>query len=62
MTVAENVERARMAHFRALDHEQQAQAVRRLSNIGHSKQTIARATGLSVEMIARILSAQGVAA
>jgi DNA invertase Pin-like site-specific DNA recombinase len=46
---------ARM-HFHALDRQQQAQAIRRLAASGQSEHTIARATGLSVEMISRILA------
>ena len=43
-------------HFNVLTRDQQAQAIRRLSASGHSEHTIARATGLSVEMINRILA------
>jgi hypothetical protein len=47
---------ARMQHFRALEHDQQLQAIRRLGIAGQSPQTIARATGLSVEAIASLLA------
>ena len=46
---------ARM-HFHALDHDQQGQAIRRLAASGQSEHTIASATGLSVEMIRRVLA------
>jgi hypothetical protein len=52
---------ARMFHFRALDHALQAQAIRRLATAGHTDHTIARATGLSVEMVQRILADQEIA-
>jgi hypothetical protein len=51
----EDIERARMQHFRALEQDQQAQAIQRLALAGQSEQTIASATGLSVEMIRRVL-------
>jgi DNA invertase Pin-like site-specific DNA recombinase len=44
-----------MRHFAALDREQQAQAIRRLIAAGQSEHTIARATGLSVEMVRRVI-------
>lgn len=43
-------------HFTILTRDQQAQAIRRLAASGQSEHTIARATGLSVEMINRILA------
>lgn len=45
----------RLRHFAALDREQQAQAIQRLAATGYGDNTIASATGLSVEMIRRIL-------
>jgi hypothetical protein len=45
----------RMLHFRTMDQDQQAQAIRRLANAGQSDHTIAAATGLSVEMVRRII-------
>jgi DNA-binding NarL/FixJ family response regulator len=47
----------RMAHFHALDREQQRQAIIRLSAGGLSDYDVARATRLSVEMVRRLLSA-----
>lgn len=41
--------------FRALPHDQQAQAIRRLSIIGHGEESIARATGLAVEHVRAVL-------
>lgn len=45
-----------LQHFLALDREQQRQAIQRLAAGGHAESTIARATGLSVEMVQRILA------
>lgn len=45
-------------HFALLPHDQQAQAIRRLAAAGQGDHTIARATGLSVEMIRRVLAEQ----
>jgi hypothetical protein len=53
---AQNLDAAGMAHFLALDYEQQCQAIGRLALLGQSEHTIARATGLSVEMIQGILA------
>jgi hypothetical protein len=47
---------ARMAHFLALDQGQQRQAIARLALLGQSPHTIARATGLPVEIVQRILA------
>ena len=47
---------ARMRHFHALDRSAQEAAVRRLHAAGHSDHGIARATGLAVEQIRRVLS------
>jgi len=49
----------RMAVFHALTREQQAQAIRRLAAMGQSETTIARATGLSVEFIKRVIAERG---
>ncbi len=57
MSGLEQLDSARMLHFRALEHEQQTEAIRRLAAMGQSEFTIARATGLSVEMVKRILAA-----
>ena len=46
---------ARM-HFHALSRDQQAQAIRRLAATGQHEETIARATGLSVEQIRKLLA------
>lgn len=43
-------------HFTTLTRDQQSMAIRRLAASGQSEHTIARATGLSVEMINRILA------
>jgi len=45
----------RMRHFHVLTREQQQQAIHRLAATGMSDHGIARATGLSVEMICRLL-------
>jgi hypothetical protein len=55
---AESSDADRMLHFRALHRDQQLEAIRRLANAGQSEHTIAGATGLSVEMIRRILAEQ----
>jgi ABC-type phosphate/phosphonate transport system ATPase subunit len=41
--------------FLLLDHEQQRQAIQRLSTAGMSDATIASATALSIEQVRRIL-------
>jgi hypothetical protein len=46
-----------LRHFLLLDHDQQAQAVRRLAASGLRDYTIATATGLTVEQVRRILNA-----
>lgn len=46
----------RMRHFHCLTREQQAEAIRRLMESGYTEHTIARATGLAVEQIRRVLS------
>ncbi len=46
---------ARM-HFHSLDREQQAAAIRRLAAADQGDHTIAHATGLSVEMVRRVLA------
>jgi hypothetical protein len=53
---AQSLDAARMTHFLALDHEQPRQAIARLALLGQSEHSIARATGLSVEMVKRILA------
>lgn len=47
---------ARMRAFHCLDRQQQAEAIGRLAIAGMSDHGIARATGLSVEMICRLLA------
>ena len=42
-------------HFHAMPHDQQVQAIRRLAAAGQGEHTIAQATGLSVEMVRRVL-------
>jgi hypothetical protein len=37
--------------FRSLPHDQQTQAIRRLSLIGHRDESIAQATGMTVQQI-----------
>jgi DNA-binding NarL/FixJ family response regulator len=55
--ISESAYRERqLQHFHALDHVQQRQAIQRLAAAGHADSTIAQATGLSVEMVRRILS------
>ena len=46
---------ARMRHFHVLDHDAQAAAIRRMAAIGRTEYGIAAATGLSVEMVRRLL-------
>jgi hypothetical protein len=43
-------------HFHTLTHDEQAAAIRRLAASGQGEHTIAHATGLSVEMIRRLLA------
>lgn len=43
-------------HFHAMPADQQHGAIRCLAAAGHSDYTIANATGLSVEMVRRLLS------
>jgi hypothetical protein len=50
-----DTEAARMQAFLSLDRQQQADAIRRLAATGMSDNGIARATGLSVEMVCRLL-------
>jgi len=45
-------------HFHSLDGQEQGTAIRRMAGIGQGEHTIARATGLSVEFIRRVLSDQ----
>lgn len=45
-----------MHHFLLLDNAEQVKAIQRLAARGMSDHTIAAATGLSVEMIRRILA------
>jgi transposase len=44
-----------MRHFLLLDRDQQEQAIRRLVASGMSEHTVASITGLSVEMVRRVL-------
>lgn len=48
----------RMLHFHSLDREQQFQAIHRLVASGMSEHGVSHATGLSVEMVRRILAEQ----
>lgn len=48
-------------HFHTLGPDQQADGIRRMAACGHGDHTVARATGLSVEQVRRILG-QGAAA
>jgi hypothetical protein len=43
-------------HFNVLDKEAKAAAIRRLAATGQTDATIATATGLSIEMVRRILA------
>ena len=45
-------------HFNTLSHAEKVAAIRRLSASGQTDSTIATATGLSVEMIRRLLMDQ----
>lgn len=49
----------RMRHFHSLDRRQQSAAIGRLAATGMSEHGIAHATGLSVEMIRRLLQPTG---
>jgi len=49
-------EDARRLHFRGLGPEQQRHAMQRLANAGSSPQTIARATGLTIEQVREALA------
>jgi hypothetical protein len=51
-------EAARMAAFHALDYQQQVEAIARLAMTGMTAHDVSHATGLSVEMIRRILGEQ----
>jgi hypothetical protein len=53
---AADSEQMRMAAFHALDRDAQIQAIKRLHLAGHTDRTIAAATGLSVEMVRRLLA------
>ena len=55
ITNTADADRNRMAHFHALDHEQQAEAVRRLAVLGYSDHDIGHATGLAVEQVRQII-------
>lgn len=57
MTDARDTRETHFAHFLVLGREAQAGAIRRLATVGHSPQTIAAATRLSVEQVKRILEA-----
>jgi DNA invertase Pin-like site-specific DNA recombinase len=46
---------AALWHFANLTRDQQADVIRRMANEGHSETTIATATGLSVELIRRVI-------
>lgn len=46
----------RRAHFLSLDREQKSQAIKRLAFSGMGDDAIASATGLSTEMVRRILA------
>lgn len=48
----------RMRHFSALSRLAQIQAINRLAMEGMSTTTIATATGLSVEMVRKVMAAQ----
>ena len=45
-------------HFTVLSQAEQAAAIRRLAAAGHGIHTIAHATGLSVEIVRRVLAEQ----
>ncbi len=53
--VLDTVALARL-HFSALDREEQIQAIRRLAAAGHGDRHIAAQTGLTVELIRRLLA------
>jgi hypothetical protein len=57
-TIAGSLNPAALArlHFHTLDSEAKATTVRRLAATGQTDTTIAAATGLSVEMVGRILA------
>ena len=43
-------------HFQALSRQEQAQAIRDLRGLGYGVATIAHCTGLSIEMVQRVLA------
>ena len=43
-------------HFHLLTVEERTQAIRRMASDGHGDHTIAQATGLSVELVRRVLT------
>jgi hypothetical protein len=45
-------------HFHTLTRDEQTAAIRRLAALGQSEQTIAAATGLSVEMVCTLIATQ----
>lgn len=49
-------ENAARHHFVTMPHAQQIEAIRRLLASGHSDSTVASATGLSVEMVRRLVA------
>lgn len=57
LTGTHATDEARMRHFLTLDQSRQVEAIRRLHATGQSDHTIARATGLAVEQVRRVLVA-----
>jgi hypothetical protein len=43
-------------HFHSMPHDQQRQAINRLAAAGHTDDVIARATGLHVDYVRRLLA------
>lgn len=50
---------ARIRHYAALTQSEQETAIRQLARDGQQEHTIARATGLAVEQVRRIVGADG---
>ena len=63
MTIGGALDMAALAklHFHVLAPDQQEQAIRRMAVSGYGQQTIAHATGLSVEQVQRVLGGRDTA-
>lgn len=50
------IRRALSRAFHVLDRDKQAEAIRRMAAVGYGERTLAHASGLTVEMVRRILA------